>query len=146
MKVTETNKEKFIHLLSRLVRAIKSESERCAEVCGGVTEKELTAITFVGEKKHVKMSEIAENIDAPMSSMTTMVDRLVEKEMLTREHSSDDRRAINVSLSEQGAAAYKSLVDQKRQVAEKLLSQYNVKDQELFLHHINLLISSLEKK
>lgn len=146
MKVKEANKDQLISLLTRLVRAIKNESERCAEVCGGVTEKELTVIPFVGENKHVKMSEIAENLEAPMSTLTSIVDRLVEKNILTREHSSDDRRAINVSLSEQGKAAYRSLIAQKKQVVEKILAQYDEKEQELFLKHVHSLISGLEKK
>ena len=143
MKVKEANKEKFLLLLYSLVRAIKKDTEQCAEICGGVSEKEMLVIGFVGQKKHVKMSEIAEDIDAPMSTLTNIVDKLVDKKILTREHSNDDRRAINVTLSPFGEAAYKSLALQKRQIAEKLLSQYNEKDQELFLEHISLLINSL---
>lgn len=146
MPVKEANKEKFIHLLYSLVRAIKDDAEHCAEMCGGVTEKEVLAIGFVGHNKAVKMSDIAENLEAPMSTLTNLIDRLVDKKILTREHSSDDRRAINVTLSEQGKRLFNSLAAQKREVAEKLLSQYNEKEQELFLSHISALITSLAKK
>ena len=146
MKVKEANKEKFINLLYSLVRAIKDDSERCAELCDGVAEKEMFVIGFIGQKKQVKMSDIAENIEAPMSTLTKLIDRLVDKKILTREHSSDDRRAINVSLSEHGKALYHTLGDQKKKLAEKLLSQYNEKEQELFLNHIGELIAGLTKK
>ena len=146
MKVKETNKEKFLGVLYNLVRAIKSDSDRCAQICGGVNEKEMFVIGFVGQKKQVKMSDIAENIEAPMSTLTNIIDRLVDKNILTREHSSDDRRAIYVSLSDQGKKAYQSLANQKRQVAEKLLSQYSEKEQELFLSHISTLVNTLQEK
>jgi len=142
MKVTEANKEKFINLLYSLVQAIKRDTEHCAEICGGVTEKDMIVIGFVGQKKQVKMSDIAEDIDAPMSTLTNIVNRLVDKKILIREHSNDDRRAINVTLSALGEAVYKVLAEQKKQMAEKLLSQYNEKEQELFLNNLSSLISS----
>jgi DNA-binding MarR family transcriptional regulator len=146
MKVNEAKKDQFIRLLYNLVRAIKDDAEHCAEMCGGVTEKEVLVIGFVGQKEQVKMSDIAENIAASMSTLTNIVDRLVDKKILIREHSSEDRRAINVSLSELGKTAYQSLAAQKIQTAERLLSQYNEKEQEQFLNHLSSLISSLEKK
>jgi DNA-binding MarR family transcriptional regulator len=146
MKVKEANKEKFINMLYSLVRAIKDDSGRCAAMCDGVAEKEMIVIGFIGRKKRVKMSDIAENIEAPMSTLTKLIDRLVDKKILAREHSSDDRRAIYVSLSQHGKALYGSLGEQKKQLAEKLLSQYNEKEQELFLSHIDALITGLTKK
>jgi DNA-binding MarR family transcriptional regulator len=146
MKVKETNKDKFMSLLHSLVRGIKAEAERCSETCGGVTEKELGVISFVGEKQNVKMTEIAEDIETPMSTLTNIVDKLVDKKILVREHSSDDRRSINVTLSASGKLMYKTLVERKKQIAEKLLSQFNEKDQALFLEHLSSLVASLNKK
>jgi DNA-binding MarR family transcriptional regulator len=146
MKVKEENKNKFIAALQHLVRAIKSETEKCSEVCGGVSEKELTVVGFVGQNRNVKMSDIADNIESPMSTLTNIVDKLVEKGFLEREHSSEDRRAINVTLSAKGKASYKSLITQKHLIAEDLLSQYSEKEQAEFLKHVNLLASYLGKK
>jgi DNA-binding MarR family transcriptional regulator len=146
MKVKEENKEKFVIALANLVRAIKSESDKCSVVCGGLSEKELTVVAFVGENQVVKMSDIADNIDAPMSTLTNIVDKLVEKDFLAREHSSEDRRAINVTLAATGKTAYKSLIAQKKITAEKLLSRYNEKDQAAFLDHLHLLASYLGDK
>ena len=146
MKVKDANKEKFLGQLYNLVRAIKAESDRCSEFCGGLSEKEMTVLGFVGQQKSVKMTDIAENIDAPMSTLTNIVDKLVERKILAREHSSDDRRAINVTLGSSGKPMYKALVEQKIIVAEKILSQLNEKDQALFLEHMNALIAGLGKK
>jgi DNA-binding MarR family transcriptional regulator len=146
MRVKETNKEKFIYMLYSLMRAIKDDSERCGEACGGLTEKEVTVLGFVGQAGRVKMSDIADDLDAPMSTVTKIIDRLVDKNILVREHSSDDRRAINVTLSEQGKTFYRSLAERKKEIAEELLSQYNEQGQELFLTQMNALISRLAKK
>ena len=146
MKVKEENKDKFVMALANLVRAIKEESDKCSMVCGGLSEKELAVVGFVGQNQLVKMSDIADNIDAPMSTLTNIVDKLVEKDFLAREHSSEDRRAINVTLAATGKTAYRSMIAQKKLTAEKLLSKFSEKDQAAFLEHINLLTSYLGSK
>jgi DNA-binding MarR family transcriptional regulator len=146
MKVKEENKEKFAAALSNVVRAIKNETEHCGKLCGGLNEKEMTVIVFVGERQHVKMSDIADNIAAPMSTLTNVVDKLVEKKLLNRDHSIDDRRVINVSLATDGKAAYKSLLGQKKKVAERALSNLSEKDQALMIKYLGELAQAFSSK
>lgn len=146
MKVKEENKSKFITALQHLGRAIKNEAERCGDLFGGLNEKEIMVVAFVGQNQEVKMSDIADNIAAPMSTLTNIVDKLVEKELLIREHSSEDRRAINVTLSTAGKATFKSIISEKRQTAEKMLSQLSEKDQLSFIEHMNMLTAYLGNK
>ena len=143
MKVKEENKEKFFNAMVNLGRSMKNETERCGELCGGVNEKELTVIVFVGQHKNVKMSDIADNIAAPMSTLTSVVDKLVEKNLINREHSGEDRRVINVSLSTAGKEAYKNLLTQKKKVADRMLSQLSEKDQALFIKYLNDLAATI---
>ena len=143
MQVKEENKEKFNVVLFSLVQAIKSESEYCGKVCGGLNEKELVIVHLVGQKQNIKMSEIATNLDAPMSTLTNIVDKLVEKKFLSRGHSSEDRRVINVFLDAKGKTAYKTILKQKKKVSERLLSQFDDKTQDLVIKHIHALASSL---
>ena len=146
MKVSKENKEKFMDSFQNLVRSIKSELDVCSEMCGGLNEKEMIVMGYVGQHQNVKMSDIAESIDAPMSTLTSIVDKLVERKVLTREHSSDDRRAINVTLSQNGKDTYNTLIGLKKQTGEKLLSQLNEKEQAVFLRNIDLLASYLGSK
>jgi len=143
MRVTEENKDKFNVALLRLVQAIKRESEICGKACGGLNEKELIIVYLVGQKQNIKMSEIAANTDAPMSTLTNIVDKLVEKKILSREHSSEDRRVINVFLDAKGKTTYKTILSQKKNVSERLLSQFDDKTQDLLIKHMHALASSL---
>jgi DNA-binding MarR family transcriptional regulator len=146
IKVKEENQQKFMHALQNVVYAIKSESEECGKLCGGISEKELHVINFVGGSKNVKMSDIAENIDSPMSTLTNIVDKLVDKKYLSREHSEGDRRVINVTLGENGKTAYKVLSSKKKFVAEKVLSGFSEAEQNAFIDHMNVLASALAGK
>ncbi len=137
MKVKEENKDKFLSAMFNLVRSIKNETENCGKICGGVNEKELTVIVFVGEHKNVKMSEIADSVKAPMSTLTSIVDKLVEKDLINRDHSGEDRRVINVSLTAAGKEAYKNVLIQKKKVAERMLAQLSEKEQTMVIKYLN---------
>jgi DNA-binding MarR family transcriptional regulator len=144
MKVKDENKEKFANAMVNLVQAIKNNTENCGKLCGGVNEKELTVIVFVGQNQNVKMSDIADNIVAPMSTLTSIVDKLVEKNLINRDHSGEDRRVINVSLSSVGKAAYNKVVEKKKKIAETVLSKLNDKEQVLISKYLNLLASEMQ--
>jgi len=139
MKVKEGNKEKFAEAMDLLVRAIKNNTENCTKLCGVGGEKELFILNFVGQKENVKMSDIAENIAAPMSTITSIMDKLVERKLINRDHSGEDRRVINVSLTAEGKTAFKSLQNKKKKTAEIMLSNFGEKEQALIIKHINQL-------
>ncbi len=146
MKIKEENRDKFIIELYNINRAIKNEFEECSKMCGGISEKELHVIGFIGRNKNVKMKDIADNIDAPMSTLTNIVDKLIEKKFLSREHSGNDRRVINVMLTDKGKAASKNVISKRKSVAENVLSQFSEKEQATFIKHMNILASSLGVK
>ncbi|MFA6245431.1 MAG: MarR family transcriptional regulator [Mucilaginibacter sp.] len=146
MNVRDENNDKFIVALFSLTQAIKRESENCGKACGGLNEKELVVVYLVGQKQNIKMSEIAANIDAPMSTLTNIVDKLVEKKILSREHSTEDRRVINVLLDAAGVKAYKTMLNQKKNISERVLSQFDEHTQDFVIKHMHALASSLNKK
>ncbi|WP_214071213.1 MarR family transcriptional regulator [Mucilaginibacter sp. dw_454] len=143
MKVKDEITDKFNVAMLSLVQAIKRETENCGKACGGLNEKELVIVYLVGQKESIKMSEIAANIDAPMSTLTNIVDKLVEKKILSRGHSSEDRRVINVFLDSMGKTAYKTIINQNKKLSESFLSQFDDKTQGLVIKHIHVLASSL---
>lgn len=143
MKIKQETRNEFLSAMQKIFNAIKVHSDDCCELCGGINEKELFIIDYVGQNKNVKMSNIADNLDVPLSTLTTIVDKLVEKKYLSREHSGDDRRIINVMLGVGGKTAYEKVRTKKKRVAENVLSPFNEKDQETFIEQMNILASKL---
>jgi DNA-binding MarR family transcriptional regulator len=146
MKVKEDNKEKLMNAMFNLVRAINKEADNCSKACGGFNEKEQILILFLGKNDEVKMSDLAGIIDAPVSTVTSIVNKLVENEILTRDHSVEDRRIINVSLTSKGKAAYKRIRGQKDELFEAMLSKLSEKDQEVMIKYVNILADSLRNR
>jgi DNA-binding MarR family transcriptional regulator len=143
MAMKEDKMNRFISAMVNLVIAIKSESEHCCKVCGEINEKELMIIAFVGENKSVKMSDIADNLKAPLSTLTSIADKLVANKFLNRHNSEEDRRVVKVALAEKGQESYKLFLTQKKVMAKKVLSHFNEKEQITLISHINKLAASI---
>lgn|GEM_PF-428549 len=136
-------KKRFAASMLKLVNAIKNESERCSQICGGLNEKELMIISFLAEKKSVKMSDIAENLGAPLSTLTSIMDKLVEKNIIERVHSAEDRRVVNVALTNAGKKVFNTFSKRKNGSAEQVLSGYTPEEQELLVTYISKLSESI---
>jgi DNA-binding MarR family transcriptional regulator len=143
MKVKEEKKLEFVEAMSGLVRAIKNETDNCGKLCGGANEKELYVIVYIGENKNVKMTEIADHLESPMSTLTSIVDKLVDKGLIIRDHSAEDRRVVNVSLSEKGKEAYKLIATKKKKVAQSMLGKLSEKDQDLMISFLKELAGTI---
>jgi DNA-binding MarR family transcriptional regulator len=142
--VKEEVKDQFVTSMLRFVNAVKAESEVCSEVCGGFNDKELQVVVFVGQNTNVKMTDISENLNSPLSTLTSIVDKLVEKKFLTRVHSDEDRRVVNVALTVKGKNSFKTFLRRKDEMAEKILSQYNAAGQADFITCLQKMSSAIE--
>lgn len=137
MAVKQEIKDQFSTSMLDFVSAIKSESEQCCIVCGGFNEKELLILGFIGQRKDVIMSDIAENMKAPLSTLTSIVDKLVEKKYLLRSHSEEDRRVVNVTLASKGKEAYKIFMDRRNIMTEKILAQFSGNEQNNLIDYLS---------
>jgi DNA-binding MarR family transcriptional regulator len=144
MTVKEDIKDRFVSTMLRFVNAVKGESDVCSEICGGFNEKELQVVVFVGQLTSVKMTDISENLNSPLSTLTSVVDKLVEKKFLTRVHSDEDRRVVNVALTVKGKNSFKTFLHRKDLMAENVLSKYNATEQANFIEYLEKMSSAIE--
>lgn len=86
-----------------------------------VSKTEMFALLFVDQRGEVIMSQIADFINAPMSTATGIIDRLVKNEYLKRERSETDRRIVLIRLTDKG----KSLVEEVKDVFFRYISMVN---------------------
>jgi len=145
MVVESAKEEKFISVMYNLSSAIKSESENCCKLCGDLNEKELFIISFIGEKRSVKMSDIADFLQAPLSTLTTIVDKLVTNKFLLRYNSNDDRRVVKVELDKKGKASFKEFKNRKEIMAKKVLGHLSEFDQETLIANLAQLVTSMQR-
>jgi DNA-binding MarR family transcriptional regulator len=69
-----------------------------------------------------RMSELAGSLGVTLATATGIVDRLVERGLISRENLKDDRRVVMCRLSEQGMEVTDNLWKTSREKARQLLS------------------------
>ena len=143
MSAKDDKMNQFVSAMLRLTSAIKCESEHCCQLCGDVNEKELMIIVFVGQNKSVKMSEIADNLKAPLSTLTSIADKLVANKFLVRHNSDEDRRVVKVGLGVKGLESYETFLTRRKAMTKKVLSRFNEKEHNTLINHISKLADAI---
>ncbi len=143
MSAKDDKMNQFVSAMLSLTSAIKSESENCCQLCGDVNEKELMIIVFVGQNKSVKMSEIADNLKAPLSTLTSIADKLVANKFLVRHNSDEDRRVVKVGLGEKGLESYETFLTRRKARTKKILSRFNEKEHNTLINYISKLADAI---
>ncbi|MFW5683872.1 MAG: MarR family winged helix-turn-helix transcriptional regulator [Spirochaetota bacterium] len=91
----------FFATLRRMSRNVELHS-RELEREYGLTVPQLNVLWAVGVGGRVPIGQVAERINLSGATVTSIVDRLEEHELVVRERSRDDKRQVLVSLTEQG--------------------------------------------
>jgi DNA-binding MarR family transcriptional regulator len=71
----------------------------------------------------IYMKDIASELDISPSTLTSIVDKLVEKGLVQRDFDLEDRRKIQISLTKKGEDIYKHLVDFRMKVLQPIFEK-----------------------
>ncbi|HET9957427.1 MAG TPA: MarR family transcriptional regulator [Polyangiaceae bacterium] len=98
---------------------------------GAENDLSLTQLRVCGilRDRRVRMAELAEYLGLEKSTMSGLIDRAEKRGLVARSPSPEDRRAIDVYLTSEGAALVKDLYAQVRQSLAHLTSRLGASDQ-----------------
>jgi MarR family transcriptional regulator, multiple antibiotic resistance protein MarR len=80
----------------------------------GLTAAQFIILRRIAEGVATTAADLCRVLEYDTGSMTRMLDRLEEKNVIIRERSSDDRRVVKIQLTSQGAEQYPTLKDTVR--------------------------------
>jgi DNA-binding MarR family transcriptional regulator len=101
-----------------------------AAVSDKLTPQEIRVIQAVGKRECCPMSAIADCIRLSLSSVTGLIDRLFEKKLVKRDRSSEDRRVVQVELTDEGRELHEAAVEVRVAYARGLLKHLTPAEQE----------------
>lgn len=90
--------------LRRIMRATSLHSRKLGKSVG-LTVPQLVVIRAIGHEGMPSASEVARAVSLSQATVTTILNRLEERGLLTRERSTQDRRRVILQLTEAGNAA-----------------------------------------
>jgi 4'-phosphopantetheinyl transferase len=90
------------------------------------TMPQLKALFLLFLNGAMRMSDLAADLGVTLATATGLIDRLVEKELITRESDPDDRRVVRCRLSESGEKGISRIWVSARERMRALLGEMSV--------------------
>ena len=133
--------DNYVHVLVRRFYLRPSANGLGAEL----SSSELFACDLLGRRRRCTMTELATECSLALSSMTGVVDRLVEKGCVKRARDEEDRRKVWVELDKKGEKIYRDLLESEMETIIAMIDSLNPDEQENFLRLLGKCVGSLEK-
>jgi MarR family transcriptional regulator, 2-MHQ and catechol-resistance regulon repressor len=95
----------------KLARAFSSFNKKSVESIRsfGLTQPQFSVIEVLGHIGHLKVGELCDKMLVSGGNMTLVLDNLEKLGYIERSHSKEDRRAINVDLTEKGKQVFEDV-------------------------------------
>ena len=143
--ISKAKINRLLTAMQNMFGAIQDKVSECSVLCGGLDKKELSILEFIGNSQDIIMRDIADFLKASVSTVTGIVDRLVNKELLLREFSHEDRRIINITLSKQGDEMFRLYHDQKTKMCNAILSALDEREQDQLIELFEKVTTNITK-
>lgn len=131
------NLEERARRLTDHLQTVMEEAESVDKKNSSIREKlswqEIRVLRAAGRQECCTMSGLADAICLSLSSATGLIDRLVGKKLIKRDRSSEDRRVVQVELTEQGKALNEEAMAGPVEFSRGLLKGLNAEEQESLL-------------
>ena len=98
-----------------------------------ISQQEVRVVMMLGRKGTAIMSDLARALELALSTATNTVDKLVSKGLLERTRVDEDRRIVQVGLSEKGKHFYNSVLEYKLAMGRNMLEALSPGEREIFL-------------
>lgn len=95
--------EEVLVALRRIIRAVDLHSRRLIQKTG-LSGPQLVLMQILCNAGTESASELASRANLSQATVTTILDRLEERGLVARKRSTDDKRRVRVTLTEQGKA------------------------------------------
>jgi DNA-binding MarR family transcriptional regulator len=124
---------RLVDQLQTVMDGAESAVAKNAAVREALSSQEIRVLRTVGRHEGCIMSMIADRIRLSLSSVTGLIDRLVEKKLVCRDRSTEDRRVVQVELTDEGRELHTSVMDSQVQFARGILKTLNAEEQDELL-------------
>lgn len=119
-KLTKIEREKIDREVEAVVRAAQVFSavtaESIAQAGDNVTLPQLRVLTLASVSGSLNNSQVAEALDVHISNASRICERLVQANLLSRRDSPNDRRQVELTLTDQGARLIDLVTNHRRSV------------------------------
>ncbi|MFH1857460.1 MAG: MarR family transcriptional regulator [Candidatus Omnitrophota bacterium] len=132
-------------LLPTLIREI---TKRTSDVLtrGEITFPQLFILQHLLQKDRCMMRELAELLNVTTSAVTGFVDRGIDAGLLKREHATEDRRVIWVSITAKGKKVAREFLDQRKEIFRHIVEKLEPEERNQYVQTIEKICRLLKQE
>ncbi|MGK0289365.1 MAG: DNA-binding MarR family transcriptional regulator [bacterium] len=135
MKTIDEKANEFSEYVEKVIHRMSLIQSRSAK--GDVSSlslQERRAISFIGKNGACIMREVADHLMVAVSTMTNIVDKLVQKDLVVRDRSDKDRRIVKVSLLDKGVEVFNNEKANSLELSKGLLLALDDEEQNTLIN------------
>lgn len=145
IQVSEEHAQRWSEIMPVILRKLNARAgEAASRLELSMTQAEV--ISYLNENGPTTMGELSDHIVVSLSAMTNVVDRLFQKEFVTRDRDQTDRRVVKVTLTDAGKKLANDVAEVKRAHAIAVLGALDEADREQVLAIMAKLAENLSPK
>lgn len=110
-----------------------------------LTSSQIKVLTAFNDKHEHTMTELSRTLAVTLPTMTAMVDRLMQNNLVCRGRDKSDRRIVRVRLTDDGKKMLADLMEVRKKELEKILKVLSDDKIDLFLSSIENVANLLSK-
>ena len=110
----------------------------------GVSPSHWMVLMALGEKNNQVQTELARTVNLDNATVTRVIDKLAEKELLVREQNRDDRREQVVSITKKGRETYKKWNAIGEKVNRIATQNISISEKKSILHSFTIIKENLD--
>jgi len=120
--------DNLLNLLFQIHNRLFNPSEMVKGV--SIPPSHVKVIFYLSQKKSMSVSDVAKCLDISKPNMTPIIDKLISNGLVNRYTDPDDRRKINIELTEK---AHNLLKNKKREIKNNLFNKIStLNDEDLY--------------
>lgn len=135
--------EILVELFNEILTIEKAVLQMSAYSDLSVTE--MHVIEAIGKRSRT-MTDVADQLGITVGTLTTSINRLVNKQYVTRDRSKEDRRFVQIALTEKGELAYSIHEAFHQEMVGHMIDELSNEDHEVLVKSLTRLSDFFKEK
>lgn len=111
-----------------------------------LTRAQFYILKLISEDGPCTITQLSRKFGINTSTVSTMINKLVQDDLISREYSHDDRRKVYVSITQHGREVLKQELLHYSQILERYLSPLSQEELEAFVNIFEKIVAANDEK
>lgn len=133
-----------IRILERKLGLLKKNTETLGKG-NAITLTQCHTLVEIGRASTISLKDLAGLLGIDISTTSRTVDTLVKKEYVKRLSSIEDRRSVDISLTDEGISIFKEIENDNNLYFKKVFSNIDPSKQAQIIESLDIILDAIDK-